>query len=171
MVLVFLFTEIKKGCVLQYEYMTRDGLDKMKAELHELKFTIRPQISQKVATAREHGDLKENAEYHAAREELSLIETKIRRLQERLSRVRLIDEKEIPDDKVYILTTVKLKDLDFGDTLEYKLVSPAETDIAQNKISVASPIGKALLGKGVGENVNIDVPAGTLRYQIMEIKK
>ena len=156
---------------MQYEYVTRQGLDKMKAELHELKFTIRPQISQKVATAREHGDLKENAEYHAAREELSMIETKIQRLQERLSRVRLIDENEIPDDKVYILTTVKLKDLDFGDVLEYTLVSPAEADVAQNKISVASPIGKALLGKGAGENVNIDVPAGVLRYQILEIKK
>jgi transcription elongation factor GreA len=156
---------------VQYEYVTRQGLDKMKAELHELKFTIRPQISQKVATAREHGDLKENAEYHAAREELSMIETKIQRLQERLSRVRLIDENEIPDDKVYILTTVKLKDLDFGDVLEYTLVSPAEADVAQNKISVASPIGKALLGKGAGENVNIDVPAGVLRYQILEIKK
>ena len=156
---------------MQFEYITQAGLDKMKAELHELKFTIRPQISQKVATAREHGDLKENAEYHAAREELSLVETKIQKLQERLSRVRLIDEKEIPGDRVYILTTVKLRDLDFGDTLEYTLVSPSETDVAQNKISVASPIGKALLGKGVGDNVNINVPAGTLRYQILEIKK
>jgi len=156
---------------VQFEYITQAGLDKMKAELHELKFTIRPQISQKVATAREHGDLKENAEYHAAREELSLVETKIQKLQERLSRVRLIDEKEIPGDRVYILTTVKLRDLDFGDTLEYTLVSPSETDVAQNKISVASPIGKALLGKGVGDNVNINVPAGTLRYQILEIKK
>jgi transcription elongation factor GreA len=156
---------------VQYEYITQSGLDKIKAELHKLKFTIRPQISQKVAAAREHGDLKENAEYHAAREELSLLETKIKQLQERLSRVRLIDEKDIPDDKVYILTTVTLKDLEFNDTLEYTLVSPAEADVSNNKISVASPIGKALLGKGVGENVEVDVPAGTMRYQILGIKK
>jgi transcription elongation factor GreA len=153
------------------EYLTKDGLEKLKKELHECKFTRRPQISQKVATAREHGDLKENAEYHAAREELSLLETKIQQLQDRLSRARIIDQKDIPDDKVYLLTTVVLKDLDFDETLEYQLVSPAEANAAEGKISTTSPIGKALLGKREGEKVDINVPAGTLHYKVVGIKK
>lgn len=155
----------------QYEYMTKEGLEKIKKELHEFKFKKRPLVSQKVAVAREHGDLKENAEYHAAREELSLLETKIKQLQDRITRARVISEEDIPEDKVYILTTVVLKDLDFNEIIEYKLVSPSETNIDENKISVASPIGKALLGKSKGETLAIQVPAGTLNYKILEIKK
>ncbi len=156
---------------MQYEYLTREGLQKIKEELHDYKFNRRPEVSQKVAAAREHGDLKENAEYHAAREELSLIETKIWQLQDRLSRARLIKEEEIPDDKVYILTTVVLKDLDFDETLEYRLVSPAEANVAENKISVSSPLGQALLGRKPGEKVEVPVPAGTMNYEILEVRK
>jgi transcription elongation factor GreA len=151
--------------------MTKEGLEKIKQELHDYKFKQRPLISQKVAAAREHGDLKENAEYHAAREELSLLETKIKQLQDRITRARIISKEDIPEDKVYILTTVVLKDLDFNEILEYKLVPPAESNIDENKISVASPIGKALLGKSKGETFAVQVPAGNLNYQIMEIKK
>jgi len=156
---------------MQYEYLTREGLQKIKKELHDYKFNRRPEVSQKVAAAREHGDLKENAEYHAAREELSLIETKIRQLQDRLSRARIIKEEEIPDDKIYILTTVVLKDLDFDEILEYRLVSPAEADVAENKISVSSPLGQALLGRKLGERVEVPVPAGMMNYEILEIRK
>jgi len=156
---------------LKYEYLTKDGLEKIKTELHNYKYKIRPQVSQKVATAREHGDLKENAEYHAAREELSMIEMKIQQLQDRVGRARLIDEKDIPDDKVYILTKVTLKDLEFDDILEYTLVSDSEADAAANKISVASPLGKALLGKVVGDQIDVKVPAGTIRYEILGINK
>ena len=151
--------------------MTEEGLEKIKKELHELKYKIRPQISQKVAAARELGDLKENAEYHAAREELSMIESKIHSLQDKIGRTRIIDQNEIPGDKVYILTTVVLKNNASQGLEEFTLVTPAEADFKQNKISVASPIGKALLGKSVGENVKIDVPAGILDYSILEIKK
>ena len=119
---------------MQYEYMSRETLQKLKDELRDKKYNIRPIVSQKVAAAREHGDLKENAEYHAAREELSLLETKILQLEDRISRTRIIEENELPDDKVYILKTVVLKDLKFNDTLEYKLVSPAEANFEENKI-------------------------------------
>jgi transcription elongation factor GreA len=150
--------------------MTKESLQKLKDELHEKKFKKRPLVSQKVATARDHGDLKENAEYHAAREELSLLETKIQQLEDRIGRTRVIKEEELPNDKVYILKTVVLKDLKFEDTLEYTLVSPAEANFEENKISSASPIGKALLGKGVGDQVEVQAPAGVLKYKILEIK-
>jgi len=153
------------------EYVTKDGLQKLKDELKEYKYEKRPEVSQKVATAREHGDLKENAEYHAAREELSLLESKILQIEDRIARARIINEKDIPDDKVYLLTTVILNDLDFNETLEYKLVSPAEANIAENKISSTSPIGKALLGRKKGEKVDIEVPAGTMHYEILDILK
>jgi transcription elongation factor GreA len=150
--------------------MSEESLQKLKDELNDCKFKKRPLISQKVAAAREHGDLKENAEYHAAREELSFMETKIQQLEDRISRARIINEEELPNDKVYILKTVILKDLKFDDTLEYTLVSPAEANFAENKISVASPIGKALLGKSVGDHAEVQAPAGVLKYEILEIK-
>ena len=156
---------------MSIEYITEEGLKKLKNELHRLKFTVRPRTSQKVAVAREHGDLKENAEYHAAREELSMVETKIRQLQTRISRARIIDEHEIPNDKIYILTTAVVKNLNSGEIVEYTLVSPAEADFKVNKISVTSPIGKELLGKSVGEIVSAEVPAGTLKFEILKIKK
>jgi transcription elongation factor GreA len=165
-----LYYIIKGEGVVQYEYMTKEGLQKLKDELHENKFKKRPIVSQKVATAREHGDLKENAEYHAAREELSLLETKIQQLEDRIGRTRIIKEEDLPDDKVYILKTVVLKDLKFKDTLEYTLVSPAEANFEENKISSVSPIGRALLGKSVGDQVEVQAPAGVLKYEILEIK-
>jgi transcription elongation factor GreA len=151
--------------------MTAEGYEKIKAELHELKYRKRPEISQKVATAREHGDLKENAEYHAAREELSLVESKIQQMQDRVSRARVINEDELPSDKVYILSTVQLKNLTRKGEVEYTVVSAAEADFAQNKISVESPIGKALLGKSVGEQVEVQVPAGLLKFEILKISR
>ena len=155
---------------MQYEYMSKEILEKLKGELQENKFKKRPIVSQKVATAREHGDLKENAEYHAAREELSLLETKILRLEDRISRARIINEDELPNDKVYILKTVVLKDLKFKDTVEYTIVSESEANFEENKISSVSPIGKALLGKSVGDQVEVQAPAGVLKYKILEIK-
>jgi transcription elongation factor GreA len=150
--------------------MSKESLQKLKDELHENRFKKRPIVSQKVATAREHGDLKENAEYHAAREELSMLESKIQQLQDRVSRARIIKEDELPNDKVYILKTVILKDLKFDDTIEYTLVSAAEANFEENKISSVSPIGKALLGRSVGDQVEVQAPAGILKYEILEIK-
>ncbi len=155
---------------MEYVYLTAEGLEKLKNTLHELKFVKRPEISQKVATARDHGDLKENAEYHAAREELSLIETKIQDMQDRLARARLIDASEINTEEVSILNTVKVKDLKRGREYRYVLVSAEEADIKQDKISIASPVGKGLLGKKVGDIAEIQVPAGLLRYEILSIE-
>ncbi len=154
---------------MEYVYLTQEGYDKLKKELHELKYRIRPEISQKVATARDHGDLKENAEYHAAREELSLCETKIQQLQDRMARARVIDENEVTTEQASILTTVRVKDLKRNKELNFTLVSMEEADIKKGKISIASPVGKGLLGKKVGEIADIKVPAGIIRYEILEI--
>lgn len=156
---------------MDWEYFTEEGLKKAKAELRDLKFEKRPVISQKVAAARELGDLKENAEYHAAREELSLMESKIKMLESKVSRAKIINEDEIATDKAYILSTVVLKDLKWKDTLEYTLVSAAEADAGKNRISVDSPMGKALLGKAIGEQVEVQAPAGKLMYEILDIKR
>jgi len=155
---------------LDYIYLTQEGLDNLKKELHELKYKIRPQISQKVATAREHGDLKENAEYHAAREELSMAESKIQQLQDQIARARVIDESEINTEEVSILNTVTVEDLRRNKQYVYRLVSAEEADFKQNKISITSPVGKGLLGKKVGEVAEIQVPAGVLKYKILSIE-
>ncbi len=154
---------------MDFVYLTQEGFDKLKEELHELKYRTRPEISQKVATARDHGDLKENAEYHAAREELSLCETKIQQLQDRVARARVIDEKEVTTDQASILTTVKVKDLKRKKEFNYTLVSVEEADIKSGKISIASPVGKGLLGKKVGDIAEIKVPAGVIKYEILDI--
>ncbi len=152
-------------------YLTKEGLDKLKKELHELKFKIRPELSKKVGTAREHGDLKENAEYHAAREELSLAETKIQQLQSRIARARIISENEVATDQVSILTTVEVQDVNSNKKFKYTLVSADEADISKNKISVASPVGKGLLGKKKNEVTEIKVPAGIRHYKILSINR
>ncbi len=155
---------------MAYVYLTKEGLEKLKNELHELKYKIRPQISQKVATAREHGDLKENAEYHAAREELAMVESRVQELEDKLARAMVISEDEINTDTVSILNTVTIEDLNKGRTLKYTLVSAEEADFKQGKISITSPVGKALLGKKVDEIVEINVPAGILKYKILKIE-
>ena len=156
---------------MKFEYVTQQVLQKMKDELHEYKFVKRPLVSKKVAEARDHGDLKENAEYHAAREELSMLESRIKLMEDRIGRARIITEEEIPSDAVYILTTVVLKDLERKELIEYKLVSPAEANVVENKISVASPVGKALIGRKKGDKISVQVPAGNINYQIVDIKR
>jgi transcription elongation factor GreA len=161
--------EFYRRVILEYVYLTQEGLDNLKNELNELKYKIRPQISAKVATAREHGDLKENAEYHAAREELSMAETKIQQLQDRLARARIIDESDINKNEISILNTVIVQDQKNKKEYKYVLVSAEEADIKLDKISVASPVGRGLLGKKVGELAEIEVPAGILRYKVLSI--
>lgn len=154
---------------MEFVYLTAEGLTKLKDELHTLKFKKRPEVSQKVATARDHGDLKENAEYHAAREELSMLETKIQQLQDRVARARVIDENELTTDQASILTTVKVQDQRTKKEFEYTLVSDDEANFKQGKISIASPVGKGLLGKKVGEIAEISVPAGVMTYKLLSI--
>lgn len=152
-------------------YLTRERLSEIEAELRELKTNGRKSIAAKIAEARGHGDLSENAEYDAAKEEQQHHELKIARLELTLSRAKIIQASDLPNDKIYILTRVKLKDLKSGQSFEYLLVSPEESDFEANKISVTSPIGKALLGKKPGDSVEVTVPVGKLRYEILDISR
>lgn len=152
-------------------YLTRERLSEIEAELRELKTNGRKTIAAKIAEARGHGDLSENAEYDAAKEEQQHHELKIARLELTLSRAKIIQASDLPNDKIYILSRVKLKDLKSGEQFTYLLVSPEESDFEANKISVTSPIGKALLGKKPGDSVEITVPVGKLRYEVLEISR
>ncbi len=152
-------------------YLTRERLVELERELHELKLNGRAEMARKIAEARAHGDLSENAEYDAAKEEQQHLELKIAKLEHTLSRARIIESKELPNDKVYILSKVKLKDLKTNEIVYYTLVSPEEADFERNKISVTSPLGRGLMGKTEGESAKIQVPAGTLEYKILEISR
>lgn len=154
---------------MEFVYLTKEGYEALKKELHELKYVKRPEVSNKVATARDHGDLKENAEYHAAREELSLVETKVQVLQDRVARARIIDEEDISTDQASILTFVTVEDQKTKREVTYKLVSDEEASFKDKRISIASPVGKGLLGKKVNEIAEIKVPAGILKYKILKI--
>lgn len=142
----------------------------MEAELREYTEIKRPEIARKLEEARKHGDLSENAEYDAAREEMHRIDIQIHKLTDTLSRVQIIDAKMIDSGSVRILNRLRLKDLDSGAEFTYTLVSPEEMDVESGKISVKSPVGKALLGKKVGETAEFTVPAGHKRWKILEIK-
>jgi transcription elongation factor GreA len=152
-------------------YLTRERLVEIEQELRELKTNGRKSVAQKIADARGHGDLSENAEYDAAKEEQQHLELKISKLEITLSRAKIIEAKDLPNDKIYILTRVKLMDLKTNKEYEYLLVSPEESKFEDNKISVTSPIGKALLGKVAGDTVEIKVPAGVLHYKILDINR
>lgn len=152
-------------------YLTRERLRELEQELHMLKVQGRAEIAQKIAEARGYGDLSENAEYEAAKEAQRHHELRIAKLEETLSRAQIIESSDLPNDKVYILSLVTLKDLKTGEVLNYRLVSPEEADYEKNKISVTSPFGKGLMGKTKGETVEIKVPAGTLKYEILEIRR
>ncbi len=152
-------------------YLTRERLVELEAELRDLKTNGRKRMAAAISEARGHGDLSENAEYDAAKEEQQHLEAKILRIEVTLSKAKMIDAKDLPNDKVYILSKVKLKDLKSNDSSEYLLVAPEEANYENNKISVTSPIGKALLGRRKGEFVDIQVPAGMLKYQIEEINR
>jgi transcription elongation factor GreA len=151
-------------------YLTRDGYNRLKDELHLLTTETRKEVLEKIAEARSHGDLSENAEYDAAREEQSQLEAKITDLENKLAAATILDPKQVKTDKVYILTSVKLRNLQVEDEIiEYTLVSSEESDMDLGKISVRSPVGRSLIGKVVGDKVKISVPKGELHYEILNI--
>lgn len=152
-------------------YYTAEGLKKLKDELNHLRDVERPKASQAIADARDKGDLSENAEYDAAKEAQGLLELKIAKLEETLANARLIDESQLDNSKVLVLSTVKLKNHQNGMELTYTLVAESEADLKNGKISVTSPIGKGLLGKSKGEVAEITVPNGTLKFEILDIKR
>jgi transcription elongation factor GreA len=152
-------------------YLTRGRLSELEQELRELKTNGRREIAARIAEARGHGDLSENAEYDAAKEEQQHHELKIARIELTLSRAKIIEARDLPNDKIYILSRVKLKDLKTGELCEYLLVSPEESNFENNKISVSSPIGKGLLGKKTGDTIEVQVPVGVFRYEILEVTR
>lgn len=152
-------------------YYTKDGLEKLKEELQQLKTSGRASIAKAIAEARDKGDLSENAEYDAAKEAQGHHETKIAKLEELLSTARLLDESKLDTSKVLALSIVKIKNVKNGTTMSYQLVSESEADLKSGKISVSSPIAKGLLGKKVGEKTEITVPAGKIEFEILEISR
>ena len=153
----------------EIQYVTKDTLEQMRAELQRMRGVDRPAASKAIAEAREKGDLKENAEYDAAKEAQGLLEAKIAAMEGALANVRVIDESSIDTSKVSILTTVKLTNLNTKKQVTYKIVSEQEADIKSGKISVTSPIGKGVLGKLVGDTAEVQAPAGILKFKIEEI--
>jgi len=152
-------------------YLTREKINELQGDLHQLKSKGRASAAAAIAEARALGDLSENAEYDAAKENQRLLELRIATLEETLLRARIIESGDLPNDKIYILSKVKLLDLNRDGEVEYTLVSQAEANFEENKISVTSPIGKALLGKKVDDEVDVQVPAGTLKYKILSIER
>jgi transcription elongation factor GreA len=162
---------IKTEIMSDIRYYTEEGLKKLKDELEQLMTVERPSVSRQIAEARDKGDLSENAEYDAAKNAQGLLELKISKLQTMISNVRIIDESKIDTSKVLILSKVKLKNLKNNAEMSYTLVPEKEADLKTGKISVISPIAKGLLGKKVGEHADIQVPAGTITFEILEISR
>jgi len=150
-------------------YYTEEGLQRMRDELHQLKSVERKIATQAIVDARDKGDLSENAEYDAAREAQALLELRIAKLEDVIANARIVDETKLDLSKASILTTVKIKNMNNGASMKYTLVAENEADIKIGKISVDSPIGKALLGKRVGEKVDVQVPAGKVTFEVSEI--
>lgn len=150
-------------------YYTPEGLKKLKDELNQLRDVERPRASQAIADARDKGDLSENAEYDAAKEAQGLLELRISKMEEILSNARIIDESQLDTSKVLVHSHVRIKNLANKTEVKYKLVAQSEADLKSGKISVESPIGKGLLGKQVGETAEVEVPNGTMKFEILEI--
>lgn len=152
-------------------YYTEEGLKKLKDELHQMESVERPKISQQIAEARDKGDLSENAEYDAAKEAQGLLETKIAQLKNIVANARIIDESQLDDSKVLILSKVKIKNVANSMELTYTLVAENEANLKEGKISIESPIGKGLLGKEVGDIADIQVPNGVMQFEIIDISR
>lgn len=152
-------------------YYTAEGLAKLKAELNHLRDVERPKASQDIAEARDKGDLSENAEYDAAKEAQGMLEMRISKMEELASNARIIDESQLDTSKVLVHSTVTIKNQTNGAKMKYKLVAQNEADIKTGKISVDSPIGKGLLGKKVGDTAEIQVPNGTMKFDVVEITR
>ncbi|WP_299673859.1 transcription elongation factor GreA [uncultured Tenacibaculum sp.] len=155
----------------EVSYYSPEGLKKLKDELAHLEQVERPRVSQEIADARDKGDLSENAEYHAAKEEQSLLETKIAKLKNVVANARILDESQLDTSKVLIHSIVKLKNTTNGMEFTYTLVADSESDVRNGKLSVNSPIGKGLLGNKVGDITEIQVPNGLMKFEILDISR
>jgi transcription elongation factor GreA len=153
------------------KYYTQEGLDALKQELNQLESVERPKISQAIAEARDKGDLSENAEYDAAKEAQGLLELKIANLKNLISKARVLDESKIDVSKVLIYSIVKIKNMKNNAEMTYTIVPESEADLKAGKISVSSPIAKALIGNGKGDVVTVQAPAGVMDFQILEVSR
>jgi len=156
--------------VSNFVYLSKERLKAIEAEVKELTSHGRKKMAERIAEARAHGDLSENAEYDAAKEEQGLLELKISKLEDLLSRARIVDLSSMPKDQAHILSKIKVKNLDSSKIFEYILVSPEEADLEKGKIAMTSPVGSALMGKKVGDVVPAKVPAGIINFEILEIE-
>ena len=154
---------------MAYNYMTEEGLKKLKEELTHMESVERPRVVAAIAEARDKGDLSENAEYDAAKEAQGLLEMRIAQLQDPIANARIIDDRRLNTEEVQLLNRVKIKNVANGATMEYSIVSETEADLRAGKISIATPIAKALLGHHVGDVVDVQVPAGKMKFEILEI--
>lgn len=153
------------------QYVTKEGLDKLRAELKHLESVERPKVSQQIAEARDKGDLSENAEYDAAKEAQGLLESRIAKLQDKVANARIIDASQLDASKVSILSTVKIKNLANNQEMTYSLVPETEADLKTGKISVNTPIAKGLLGKELGDTAEVKLPNGNvLKFEIMDLR-
>ena len=150
-------------------YFTEEGLNKLKAELNLLINIERPKITQQIAEARDKGDLSENAEYDAAKEAQGLLEMKISKMQETIMNSRILDKSQISIENIKILNTVKLKNLNNNSIMDITVVSESEANMKERKLSIMSPVGQAILGKKVGDIVEVRVPSGIVKYEILNI--
>lgn len=155
----------------EVSYYTEEGMKNLKAELAHLEHVERPRVSNAISEARDKGDLSENAEYHAAKEEQSHLEFKIAKLKNVVSNARILDESQLDTSKILIHSNVVIKNTTNGMEFKYRLVADSETDVRNGKLSVNSPIGKGLLGKKVGEIAEIQVPNGIMKFEVIEISR
>lgn len=155
----------------QYVYLTEEGLETLKERLNHLKAVRRPEVASKLQAARELGDLSENAEYDSAKEEQAALEAEIFEIEVKIRNAKIIDENEIDTSKVSVGSFVKLLDMEYNEEYEFKIVGSTESDPKNNLISNESPLGDAILGKKVGEVVNVIAPAGILKYKILDIRR
>ena len=150
-------------------YMTKEGYDRKMEELNYLETIKRPEISRAIAEARDKGDLSENAEYDAAKEAQGLLEMKIAQLKELVANARIIDESKLTTDEIQLLSRVRMRNVDTGSEMEYTIVADSEADTRAKKIAISTPIARGLLGHKLGDVVDITVPAGVMRFEILEI--
>lgn len=153
----------------QVTYLTQEGLNKLKKELERLMNVERPAISKQIGEAIEKGDISENAEYDAAKDAQGMLEAKISQIQSKIANARILDESKIDTSQVQILNKVKIKNIKNGSTMQYMLVPDSEANLKEGKISISTPIAKGLLGKKVGDVVEIKVPSGVIPFEIVEI--
>ena len=149
--------------------ITPEGAQRLRDELHQLKSVARPTIIQAIATAREHGDLSENAEYHAARDRQSFVEGRIQEIENKLARAEVIDTTKLEGDRVAFGAMVKLSNTDTGEEVSYRILGADESDLAKGSISITSPLARSLVGKQVGEEVKVRMPGGERTYEVLGI--